>query len=461
MSTDAVRRRRFGLTFLLIAVLLAVAGLGTAAATIALGPRVTAVQFDGRAAVDASGSRMILTLSQAVEEVQPEQVTITPATDFTVDTSGRTVGVRFTLPLWDETAYTIRIDGVSGLGGGPDAVITETATTPALEEYLLLRGDDEDTIFRTGIDGEAAVPVFTDPHIEDFRRAGSRLVISTVDDDEHSRLVVTDGDGKYESAFTLPGEGRIANLQAADRGARIGYTFTDADLGAEGGRESVLYTASATDPDAEPTPIERADEQRVEDWRFVPGTDSVLMLTFDGALTLASTESDDPVALGNALHIHGIAPGSTVAVIETADGLGAIDLASSEPVPVPTTDPALGQVGAVTPMPGGDGSSLRVLSQLDGFSVASTSVALVDAAGEARDVFTLDDGDALLHTCVSASGRYAAVLVAPDIVGNAYDGYQLPLPEQLETHVISVADGVELVALTGFDMSWCETAPPL
>ena len=43
----------------------------------------------------------------------------------------------------------------------------------------------------------------------------------------------------------------------------------------------------------------------------------------------------------------------------------------------------------------------------------------------------------------------------------SYDGkhYQLPLPERVQTHVVSLADGDEVVALSGFDISWCQTPP--
>ncbi len=58
-------------------------------------------------------------------------MTVTPATPFTVDTSGRSVGVRFLLPLHDDTEYTVRIDDVEGLGGGPAATLTETFRHPA------------------------------------------------------------------------------------------------------------------------------------------------------------------------------------------------------------------------------------------------------------------------------------------------------------------------------------------
>ena len=67
--------------------------------------------------------------------------------------------------------------------------------------------------------------------------------------------------------------------------------------------------------------------------------------------------------------------------------------------------------------------------------------------------------DTVLQTCVSPSGRYAAVLIAPRAVDNPFDRYQLPLPERLLTHLVEVDTGQEVVALQGFDLSWCQVPP--
>ena len=73
------------------------------------------------------------------------------------------------------------------------------------------------------------VPVFTDAQIEDFRATAGYLVVSTMDAEGHSHLIVTDPDGQNPRELPLPGEGTVTNLQSADRGNLIGYTFTDAD----------------------------------------------------------------------------------------------------------------------------------------------------------------------------------------------------------------------------------------
>src|SRR5690606_19876765 len=125
MSTDtrrsrsrARRTRGFLVSFAAVTVALAVAGAGAAAIGVVQGPRVTDVQVDPAASVAASGSRLIVTTSQSLSEVDPAQVTIHPETPFAVDTSGRTVGIRFGVPLRDDTEYTVTIDAVRGLGGG-------------------------------------------------------------------------------------------------------------------------------------------------------------------------------------------------------------------------------------------------------------------------------------------------------------------------------------------------------
>lgn len=468
MSIDGSRRARarrrrsraFVLSFTVVIGILAVLGLAAAAISVAQGPRVTGVQIDPDAAVAASGSRMIITTTQSLQEVDPEQVTVSPAADFTVDTSGRSIGIRFALPLWDETDYTVTVAGVTGIGGGPAATIEESFTTPGFTVFVLKRSAAGDTIFRTDLVGDAAEPVYTHEHIEDFRATSSHLVVSTVDDDGLSHLIVTDLDGTGERDLPLPGDGVVSNLQSADRGNLVGYTFTDASISADSGRESALFTASlnAAEASEAPTAVERpGGDSRVDDWRFVPGTDSILMLTFDGALTLVSSAGGEPVALGTAVTIEGIARGSTVAVVQRVEAPVAIDLATAEESPLPVTDPSLGQLNALTPL--ADGSTLRVLAQLDGFTVTSTSADVVDTEGAARPVFTVDPTDTLMETCVSPSGRYAAFLVAPDVVDNPYDGYLLPLPERVQTHIVALEDGAEVVALSGFDVSWCQTPP--
>ena len=128
------------LGFVGVAAAIGLVGALGAAATVLMGPRVTAVQVDPSAAIAASGSRLIVTTSQSLADVDPTSVTVTPATPFDIDTSGRSIGVRFTVPLDADTEYTVTIDGVTGVSGGPSSTIAESFRTPPSEVFLLQRG---------------------------------------------------------------------------------------------------------------------------------------------------------------------------------------------------------------------------------------------------------------------------------------------------------------------------------
>ncbi|MEU1973128.1 hypothetical protein ABZ477_15845 [Microbacterium sp. NPDC019599] len=461
------RGRAFSLAFAGVVAALAVVGVAGAAAMTAQGPRVTDVQVDPAAAAAASGARLIVTMSQALREVDPTQVTVTPATPFAVDTSGRSVGIRFANPLWDDTEYTVRIEDVESVGGGPATTIEQTFRTGAAELFLLQRGEDEDTIFRTDLTGEKAVPVFRHAHIEDFRATASHLVVSVRGEGDGSgggsdafgpaELIVADLDGTDQRSLPLPGEGSITNLQSADRGELIGYTFTDDSLSAEGGRESILFTLSLKQPDAEPEPLDvDGADSRVVQWRFVPDTDRVLFVGFDGTLWLSDTTGADAAALGTALTLDDVT--ASTAVVDRADGPVLLDLTDGTEAPLVSADADYGQLRAVQSVPGG--GTLRLYAVLDDNGLPADSVVVfVGDDGTSNIVQEVPASDALIRTCVSPSGRYASSVIAPDIVENSYDTYLLPMPERSETHIVELATGEEVVALAGFDSSWCRVPP--
>lgn len=458
----AARRRLRGFVtgFVGVAAILGlVAALG-AAATVLMGPRVTAVQVDPAAAVSASGSRLIVTTSQSLAEVDPANVTVTPATPFDVDTSGRSIGVRFTVPLDADTEYTVTIEDVSGVSGGPSSTIAESFRTPPSEVFLLQRGTaDGDTIFRTDLTGEAAVAVFAHPHIEDYRATRQHLVV-LIEEDGENALVMTDLDGQNPVELPLPGAGYVADLQIADWGERIGYLFTSASVSTGSGDESALYTATLDAPTAEPVKVvvEGADE-RIAQWSFVPDTDSVLLVAFDGTLLLTAADGSAPTAFGSALAIDGIAPGTAQAIVERIDGLVVLDLSTGEETPLDVgTDAAV--IGSVLPLP--RGGTLRTTFPIaeSGLPTGATSVVVVGDDGVSTEVFAAPSSDAVLQTCVSPSGQYAAVLVAPDLASNPYDTYQLPLPGTVQTHILTLpgdadSQASEVVALSGSSISWC------
>ena len=451
--------RRFIVTLVAVLGVLVLVGTGLGIASLLQGPRVTDVKVDAAHAIESSGSRVILTANQALADIDPAQVTVDPAVPFTVDAAGRGVGVRFTVPLDDTTKYTIRVKDVVGVGGGPSTTLTTSFTTPASHIFLLRRDvDGKDKIFRTDLTGEKAVPVFEAAKINDFRATSTQLVVS-VENDDGSKLLVMDRDGGKQRELALPGDGYVGAIQVSDRGGLVGYNYSDKELSDTEGRASVLVTQSLSG-DAQPQIIEVADkEASVFAWQFVPDSAAVLFIDFDGALSLVDRSSDAGVqSLGLAANIQGVSRGTYTAIVERLDGaVVELNLTDGSETPLAASDPDYGTATTITPFPGG---TLRhVVARDDSGIPVGQAVVRVDDDGKATPLVEVGSTDSVLQACASPSGQYAAVTIAPDLANNPYDGMLLPLPANVETHLIDMASGKEIVALTGFDASWCQTAP--
>ncbi|WP_407359613.1 hypothetical protein [Microbacterium sp. LBN7] len=451
--------RRFLIALGAVLGVLVLVGTGLGIVSLLQGPRISEVQVDPAQAIESSGSRVIITANQALADIDPEQVTVEPAVPFTVDASGRGVGIRFTVPLDESTKYTVRVADVAGRGGGPSTDLRTTFTTPASNIFLLRRdASGDDTIFRTDLSGENAVPVFSHEEINDFRATSTQLVVSVAEDDG-SRLLVMDRDGTDERELKLPGVGFVGAIQVSERGGLVGYSYSDRELSDTEGRASVLVTQSLSGDD-DPQIIEVGDaEASVFVWQFVPDSAAVLFIDFDGALSLVDRSTDAGVqSLGLASTIQGISRGTYTAIVERVDGsVVEINLADGSEAPLAASDPDYGTATSITPFPGG---TLRHVVQRDANGIpVGQAVIRVDEDGTATPLVEVGSSDRILQACASPSGQYAAVALAADMANNPYDGMLLPLPENVETHLIDMDSGKELVALTGFDASWCQTAP--
>lgn len=453
----APKQRRFLYTLLAVVGALAVVVAGLGAVSLFQGPRISQVQVNAAEAIDVSGSRVILTANQALQEIDASQVTIEPAVPFTVDAAGRSIGIRFTVPLDDATEYTVSVGEVVGTGGGPASDLQTVFTTPAAEMFLLNRTAEDDRIFRTDLAGDG-VPVFSHPRINDYRATPTRLVVA-VEDGEGSRILVMDRDGDNARELPLPGDGHVSSVQISDRGGLVGYIYSDREISETEGRASVLVTQSLAGDD-EPRIVEVGEEEAsIAEWQFVPDSAAVLFIDFAGTLSLDDRSGTAGAQnLGIAMRLLGVSRGTYTAIVERVDGTTVeLNLADGSETPLAEVDADLGDVTSITPHPGG---TLRhvVSRDADGLPTGQ-AVIRVDSEGAAEPLIEIAPGNAILQTCASPSGQYAAVTVAPNLAENPYDDMLVPLPQTLETHLFDLRSGEALPVLTGFDISWCRMAP--
>jgi hypothetical protein len=156
--------------------------------------------------------------------------------------------------------------------------------------------------------------------------------------------------------------------------------------------------------------------------------------------------------------IQGISRGTYTAIVERTDGsIVELDLADGSETPLAAFDPDYGPATTITPYPGG---TLRhVVARDDAGLPTGQAIIRVDDEGAASPLVEVAGGSAILQACASPSGQYAAVVVAPDLAENEYDDMLVPLPKNVQTHLLDLDTGDERVVLSGFDISWCQMAP--
>ncbi|MEV7619377.1 hypothetical protein AB0N59_04475 [Microbacterium sp. NPDC089321] len=455
----APRDRRFTLTLLsVLGILTLVAGV-LAVVSLVQGPRLSDVQVDPAQAIEASGSRLILTANQSLDGIDADQVTVEPAVPFTVDAGGRSVGIRFTVPLRDDTTYRVSVADVTATGGGKAADLETSFRTPASNIMLLQRSaDGVDKIFLSDLSGEKAAVVFEHPRISDFRATTDVLVVA-VEEEDGSRLLVMNRDGTGERELPLPGEGYVSSVQVSDRGGLVGYSYSDRELTETSGRASVLVTQSLSGA-GEPRVVQIGDKDvNIAEWRFVPDSSSLLFIDFDGSLSVEDPTGDAGAqAMGKAASILGVNRGTYTALVERVDGsLVVLDLTGGGEEPLPASDPDYGDAVGIEAFPGG---TLRHVIQRDELGMPTgQAVVKVDEKGAATVIAEVSGEDSILQTCASPGGQYVAVAIAPDLANNDYDDLLLPLPTTMHTRLIDLVGDRELPTLSGFDISWCRTAP--
>ena len=455
----AARRRRFPLILGAVIGVLVVVVAGFGVITLLQGPRISGVKIDAQSAIDASGTRMIITASQPLAKVDPKQVSVSPQAPFTVDTSGRNLGIRFTVPLDDDTNYTVTVKDATGTDKQRQSTLQASFQTPKSTIFLLQRNaKGDDTIFLTDLGGKNAVPVVQHEKIDDFRATADHLVVAT-EKDGISELLVMDRKGKNQRGLKLPGPGFLSNLQVSERGNLVGYTFTDKGISATSGRASILVTQSLTG-DGDPQIVKIGDKMpSISQWAFVPDSSSVLFIDFSGALFVQdrADAKTAPTALGSAQTVEGISRGTYTAIVSRGNDLVELNLADGSEKPLAASTPDFGVPGTIAPFPGG---TLRQVATRDASGLPTGQIVTrVDDGGKATKLFSVTGSDAIMQACPSPSGQYSAIVVAPKLVNNPYDQSLLPLPTTMQTHIVDTKTGKELVVLAGFDPSWCAQAP--
>ncbi len=460
--TDApASPRAFRRAFTAVILVLVLACGGLLAVAGSQGPRLVRTDVDPLAVVQQSRQRLVLAANRPIQPVDVSRIRMEPGADFTVDTQADRIIIDFTRPLAYDAAYTVSIDGVQGVGGGPTSDLATSFHTGDPGMYVLVRGGEPQAapLLRERVAGGgqgASDEVFEATKIQEYAVVGQSLVVATLQDDGTNGLVIAGLDGSGQVDLPLPGRGTLQDLHAEDTGTTIGFRFTSTD----GGAYDDTLMVDDVGAGATPAPVLGLDGQAIsaQAWGFVPGRPQLVAHGQDGDLYLVTVDGSSPIVpLGR----HGTlgpfsADGTRLAVTDPGSTTE-IDLRTAQQTTLPTETGGadLQYDGAISFVPGDDGAVLRVRTALDPATGTATQRLVVVRDGTASDVYVpADPATRITGLSVTPNGRFALLETVPDPARGASDDYpREPRDTSVTTLLVELATGTVTRSVAGFEVT--------
>ena len=454
ISTEPASTRPFRRSFTAVVVVLALLCGGFAVLGYVQGPKLSSAQVDTDQVTTRSGQQLRLFANQPLAAVKPADVTVTPAADFSVTTSGAVVAVEFEQPLHYDAHYVVEVAGVTSRFDDQASTLSYDFTTGSPPLYYLDRGDTTDEIVRTAVKGTERTVVYSAPRIQEFALLGTTAAVSADAGDGTSTLSLVSFDDGGVEPINLPAPGRIENLHSADDGVTIGFAFSTADgayddtlmtLDFEAGRDIVPVKA------LDGTPL------AVTNWFFIPGGVTLAAQNrADESVLLVDTSTGAVTPLGIFTSLESLSTDATRLGVTNPFGpvaLSIADLADTEFAPSP--------IDGVTPFAGEfqlmRGTALvQHVVLVDYSSSAFENLLVADDGTTSRQIFrTKDDAGSIGDFSVSPNDQYVAVEVVPNVATSVSDGYPVnDRSTSVTTIVIDIATGAQVKSVAGLALQW-------
>lgn len=471
MSTDSRvpdRRtsRSFRTTFILAVVLLALLAGGLAVGNIFQGPRVASTAVNAIGTVEQQGTRLVLTPNQRLREVDPSQVVLEPAAEYSLAQDDGSITVTFEQLLSYDTSYTLTVSDAVNSSTGVSSTLEAGFTTPQLEVSTLVRGAIstsgtlEDRVIETNVSGGGEPRIlFTSPRLQEYALTDAFVAVIEQDSAGLGAVgVAPRAEPGPAVPLNLDATGSFSSLAADAESGLIGFVVDG--MHDDGQTELVrsLFVFDTSDTSFRPKQITGPDGTplMVSAWAFAPRTGALIAQTLDEQLYLVNVLAGTPAeSIGQAQHFHGFIPGTATAVTSGVGGYTLFDLSAGTAEAISPAAMTLSESQYLTQTSVLDPDGTQISAVAD--AAAGLADVTVELAGESGQRTLYDPGDSgewLRDICVSPNGQYLAVETGLGAQGP--DGYAvLPGMKQSTTTIIDIASGAELRRLTGFLTSWC------
>lgn len=326
-------QRGFRRAVWLVVLIFILVATGATAVTLSEGPRLRGVVIDEANSLQTTGAILALRSDRAVTAVTVDMVGVTPAAEFTVESSDTVVRIVFAEPLLASTRYSVVVEGVSPRGLGAVSTWATSFQTPAEELLFVRAAGDVDELVSLRLDGQSPQVLYRAPGIQSFARVGVVLaVLRTVDDDTFIELV-DPVSGGVDRVATTPGY-QVTQMAHSAWGTSLVVTV-DYSVGSSDVRSALALvdTVGLREPEI----IEGISGQPLGVLKMAvsPVSGNIVVWLRDQTLVLFDPLTGIIVPLGNAAELWGLdSLGARVVAVDSLGTLGR-NLATGEEIRVP------------------------------------------------------------------------------------------------------------------------------
>ena len=447
---DAAFRRAFGAVVVVLLVLTA----ALLAAGALRGPQLDDARFDRVAATERAGEQLRLFFDRAVGDVDGVTASIEPEVPVTLGVQGDLVTLGFDAALAYGTPYTVRLDGVVGIGGGAPSSVEYSFTTATPTVAYLDRDPAGDAVVQAPVPGSGVEVLHRAERIQEFARLGDLLAVARIQTDDSSVLELVDPATGGVQSVPLPPGAVVDRLHAAGDGQRLLFTLS-VDAGRSPDRLMSLDPGSGV-----PQPVlgVAGSELVVSGWD--PLADArVVALTIGGSLEVADVATGEALPLGQYAEYESVSPDGATVVVADALGPIAVPLGGGEeqrllasPLEQGGVEPFLGDTLV---LPQGAGR-LQKVAVPAADQASFDSYLVVDDGATSRPVLQTEGARGSIGAfSVSPNGRVAAVEVVPDVSAESSDGYPRESRDvSVTTYFVELESGAVLRTVPGHDAEW-------
>lgn len=445
------------------------------------GPKLQGAQIDTARAVTQPNQQLRLFVNEAVAQVQPGQVSVTPSTEFTTTTTAGVISVQFRSRLFSGTRYTVAIDGVTSRYDRQTGHVAYSFTTDAARVLYLDRadpavpGEPNDSIIRTGVTGDNRQVLYHARHIQSFVHFSDVLAATIVNDDHTSSLVLVGiSDGLVEN-IVLPGPGAVTQL-AVSEGGELGFVFSSApptspptsppssQPGAAAGTAPLRYDKALLTMNLSGSHIAQPAlgltnlPISTQAWVFVPEGITAAVLTSDQSLILISPGTKiAPTPLGQYTGLMSAALDGRHLVVSDPFGPVSLELASGQVTRLPPNQ-LLGVTpyGGAVQLVGPEQRRIQEVVILHSTTGLFTGYLVLESGTASTILYqNADQFGNIERFSVSPNGQYLAVSVVPDVAASVSDAYfAAPESTSVTTFIVDIANRKIVRTLAGFSVTW-------